>query len=79
MAFSAKTNKIINNPKIDSCGLDEIKFKINEDSSLIKSKGECVRIFRTNEKLSAGILFKGMRQDYKKKIRDYVNNTIWSK
>jgi len=79
MAFSAETKKLVYSPEIDGCGLDEIKFKINEASNFIKSKGKCVGVFKTNEKLSAGIRFKGIRPDYKKKIRDYVNHAIWSK
>ncbi len=75
-AINPKTGEIIMQPEISRQELYDLKFTLNGNSSLIETKGECVREIKTYEKLCSGVCFKDMKQEYRKKIRDYVSKAL---
>ena len=75
LAVDAETEDIFVPEKIAGQELYDMKFRLNEDSNLIETSGECVWEFRDDEKLSTGIRFKGMKQEHKQIIREYVLET----
>ena len=72
LAVDAKTEDIFVPEKMTGQKLHGLNFQLNKDTKAIETEGECVREFRDEEKLSAGIRFKGMREDHKDVIREYV-------
>lgn len=55
--------------------LYDIKFRLNEHSGPIETRGECLRGIKEEGEYHAGIRFKDMKQSSKKVIRDFVINT----
>ncbi len=74
MAINMENGETINQPKIGRYGLYDIKFRLNGESELIETKGECVREIRTEEKHYVSIHFNDMKQGHKEMIRDFVVN-----
>jgi hypothetical protein len=72
--MNAVTEEIIIPSEIEGHKLYDMEFKLTGDSLPIKTNGECMREIRTQEKLSAGICFRDMKQDHMKMIKDYIYN-----
>jgi len=70
--MDAETEDIFTPEKMTGHELYDMKFRLNEDPNLIETRGECVREFMDDEKLCAGIRFKGMKEEQKQIIREYV-------
>ena len=76
LAMDAKTEDIFVPEKLTGHELYDMKFRLNKDSKPIETIGECVREFMDEEKLCAGIRFKGMRHEHKEVIREYVREAV---
>lgn len=76
LAMDEKTEDIITPEKLTGHELYDMKFRLNIDSIPIKTRGKCVREFRDEGKLSAGIRFKGMGEGDKETIREYVQESL---
>ena len=73
-ASNPETGEIIVQPEITGQELYDLKFTLkNGNSSLIETKGECVREIKTHEKFCSGICFKDIKQEYRKQSRDYIS------
>ncbi|MGR3318739.1 MAG: PilZ domain-containing protein [Candidatus Anammoxibacter sp.] len=75
-AIHDKNGKTVENPALVGQELYGMNFRLNGGNDVIDTKAECVREFRNNEKLSAGIRFKDMSKDNREKISDYINNSF---
>lgn len=78
LSLDVETEEIVIPKEIADRELYDMKFRLNENSDHIETRGECVRVIRTHEMLCVGIRFKGMRQDHKKMIKDYVYESLQS-
>lgn len=76
VAMNTKNGEILSRPRISGQELYGMNFRLNGGSDVVETNGECIREFSSNDKVSAGIRFKGMSQDHKEKIRDYVYNVF---
>ncbi|MGR3219172.1 MAG: PilZ domain-containing protein [Candidatus Anammoxibacter sp.] len=72
-AVHEKNGETVKNPELEGQELYGMNFRLNGDSDVIEARGECIREYRENDKLCAGIRFKDINNDHKEKIRDYVN------
>jgi len=72
LAINAKTGEIVVPQSIEGHELYDMEFRLNENSDVIETGGKCVREIKTHEKLCAGISFKDMKEIYKDRIRDFV-------
>ena len=76
LTIGAETGEIVIPQDVSGYELYDLKFKIDDSLEPIETRGECVREYRTHEKLCTGIRFKDMRQDHREMIRDYVYKNI---
>jgi anti-anti-sigma regulatory factor len=76
LAMDAKTEDIFIPEKLAGQELYGVNFILNKDSKPIETEGVCVREFRDEGKLCAGIRFKGMKQEYKEMIKEYVQGSL---
>jgi len=70
-----ETGTMVDQPEIGKQTLYHLRFILNGDTKFIETNGEFVRELRNNGKLSAGIYFKDMKEIYKDRIRDFVEQT----
>lgn len=75
-AVNTTNGETITNPDMSGQDFYDMKFKLNGNAGLIEAKGECVREFRKEDKLSAGLRFKGLLKKYKVRIISYVHKSI---
>lgn len=75
-AVNTTNGETITNPDMSGQDFYDMKFKLNGNAGLIEAKGECVREFRKDDKLSVGLRFKGLLNKYKVRIIDYVHKSI---
>lgn len=75
-AVNTTNGETITNPDMSGQDFYDMKFKLNGNAGLIETKGECVREFRKEDKLSAGLRFKGLLKKYKVRIIGYVHKSI---
>ncbi len=71
-AFNKEIEESINSLEMVGKELSEIKFSLNNGSSLIETNGECVWEASVNGKRYLGVRFKNMKQNYNEMIKDYV-------
>ena len=76
LALNTKGDEEIYNHSILENDIHEINFKLNNGSDVIETSGKCVREFRYDGILSAGISFKEMKPFHKNLIKEYVKSEI---
>lgn len=72
LTVGTNTEEIIPPSEISGLELSDMKFRFDKHSNIIETKAECIREFRNNKKLSAGIRFKDMKHVHKIMIKNYV-------
>lgn len=75
LILDEKTEEIVIPQEMAGQELYDIKFKLDDNSKLIETRGECIREIKTKEKLCAGIRFKDLEKDHKEMIRDHVSRS----
>lgn len=76
LAFNTMGDEEIYNHTILEKDLHEIIFKLNSGPDIIEISGKCVREFRCEGILSAGILFEQMKQSDRNLIKEYVKRKV---
>ncbi len=76
VTINTKTGKTVNASGLTDCKLYDLRFKINEDTGFIETRGVCVWETKKHKGLSAGIHFKKISKKNKDMISNYVYDPL---
>ncbi|MGR3317115.1 MAG: PilZ domain-containing protein [Candidatus Anammoxibacter sp.] len=77
IAFNPVTGKEIDRSEIIEHNLYNLKFRLNDNPKLVRTRGEYVRLHRERGRLCAAIRFKGISKDSKEIIREYIDSQVF--